>query len=189
MNDDVIELAAICYAKLPFMHKQQQQSSPNSSVDFWYSYFKHMLVNAHSILNQLFEDSLPIGLIRFFLLDFFSLDLNFISRFQENDFKNILLEQNHVGSLPNLGKNLFLSLNKDQKNLDCYFKRLAKRFRACCLSMIHLFSPLNDEVKIDVRPVELIRFLKRIFSIDFKKLVTNRNHLFVNFLVFKDLSN
>jgi len=45
--------AAICYAKLPFLQKNTNNS------DIWFFYFKNVLKNANQILNELFEDHEP----------------------------------------------------------------------------------------------------------------------------------
>ena len=52
-SDEVVEWASRCYAKLPYLHKNQ------SNTDMWYAYFKNMLKNANIILNDIFEDHQP----------------------------------------------------------------------------------------------------------------------------------
>lgn len=73
---------------------------------------------------------------------------------------------------------LFTKLNKDSENLEFYYKKSLKRFKACCSSLGYLFEPLSDKVVVKVRTIEFVNFLKRLFLFDFKKLVTkNLTHL------------
>ncbi len=70
----------------------------------------------------------------------------------------------------NKSERLFSKLDKTD-DLDAYFQKLLKRFRACCLAMGYMFEPLDQAVIIKIRSVEIIEFLKRLYTFDFKKLV------------------
>ena len=70
----------------------------------------------------------------------------------------------------NKSEKLFSKLDKTD-DLEMYFQKLLKRFRACCLAMGCMFEPLDQLVIIKIRSVEIIEFLKRIYMFDFKKLV------------------
>lgn len=60
---------------------------------------------------------------------------------------------------------------KDTENLEIYYQRMLNRFRACCSCMKNLFTPLRDESIVKIRPMEIVKFLNRIFMFDFKRLV------------------
>jgi hypothetical protein len=64
-----------------------------------------------------------------------------------------------------------MKLNKDVDNLEAYYKRALKRFKACCSSLSHLYEPLREEALVKIRALEIIKFLKRLFLFDFKRLV------------------
>lgn len=69
----------------------------------------------------------------------------------------------------NKAENLFHKLSKE--NLDYYFNKSVKRFKACLLALGYMFEPLNEQVIIKIRLNEIIQFLKRIYFFDLKKLV------------------
>ncbi len=71
----------------------------------------------------------------------------------------------------NKSEKLFSKLDKTD-DLDAYFQKLLKRFRACCLAMGYMFEPMEQAVIIKIRSVEIIEFLKRLYTFDFKKLVS-----------------
>ena len=69
---------------------------------------------------------------------------------------------------------IFPKLNKDIDNLEVYYKKSLKRYKACLLALRKLFTPLEQEqVIIKVQSGEIIDFLKRLYMFDFKKLIKN----------------
>ena len=71
----------------------------------------------------------------------------------------------------NKSEKLFPKLNKD--NMQVYFDKLEKRYRACCLALGYMFEPLNESVVIKIRANEIIDFLKRMYFFDAKKLASH----------------
>ena len=71
----------------------------------------------------------------------------------------------------NKSEKLFPKLNKD--NMQVYFGKLEKRYRACCLALGYMFEPLNESVVIKIRANEIIDFLKRMYFFDVKKLASH----------------
>ena len=67
----------------------------------------------------------------------------------------------------------FIKLTKDVDNLGVYYKRAAKRFKACCASLSCLLEPLKEPTLVKLRMLEVIKFLKRLFLFDFKRLVND----------------
>lgn len=59
------------------------------------------------------------------------------------------------------------------ENLDSYFKKSLKRFKACILALGNMLTPLNEEVVIKIRANEIIELLRRVYFFDFKKLIQN----------------
>ena len=121
-----------------------------ANLDVWYVYFKSMLKNANSILNELFEEYQdPVAI------------------------DNEETAASSSSSQPSLTKSehVFAKLSKDVENLDVYFKKTMRRFDACCSALTNLLEPLNERVVIKVRPNEVIALLKRVFTFDYKKLV------------------
>lgn len=68
---------------------------------------------------------------------------------------------------------LFNKLNKD--DLEVYYQKLLRRFRACTLTLGYMFEPLADSVVIKVRSGEIVDFLKRLYFFDLKKLSSTSN--------------
>jgi hypothetical protein len=66
---------------------------------------------------------------------------------------------------------LFVKLVKDSDNLEAYFKKCVQRFKACCTCLKYMFEPTYEHIQVKVKSYDVIQFLKRIFSFDFKKLV------------------
>ena len=72
-----------------------------------------------------------------------------------------------------------LSLNKSEtffhklskENIEHYFNKSVKRFKACLFALGYMFEPLTEQVIIKVKLNEIIQFLKRVYFFDFKKLV------------------
>lgn len=147
-SDELIKWSSVCYAKLPYLHKN------TNNTDIWYLYFKNMLYNAHSLLNELFEDYQPA----------LALEKQDSHELGQNESMNT--SQRHE-------LRSFSKFNKDSDNLEFYFKKSLRRFKACLSCLTQLLEPLADRTCINVRPNEVIEFLKRIFLFDFKKLESN----------------
>lgn len=64
--------------------------------------------------------------------------------------------------------------NKDVENLEFFYEKSARRFRAATQCLSYLFRPLNECVPLKIRPREVVDFLKRIASFDYKNLVRFR---------------
>ncbi|RNA08065.1 proline- glutamic acid- and leucine-rich 1 isoform X1 [Brachionus plicatilis] len=151
-SDDMIKWSSICYSKLPYLHKN------SNNTDIWYIYFTNMLHNANSLLNELFEDYQP-------RLGVDSLD------------KQDSIEIDHSETINTSHKGEIRTFSKFTKDLDNL------EFKACLSCLTHLLKPLSERTCINVRPSEVIEFLKRIFLFDFKKLQNNcRINLESNYL-------
>ena len=161
-SNDLIKWSGICYAKLPYLHKN------SNNTDFWYLYFKNMLLNAGSLLDELFEDyQSKIGID-----SHEKYHLNEV--IDQNESINTT-QKSEIRSLP--------KLTKDPENIEFYFKKSLQRYKACLSCLTNLLEPLTEKTCINIRPKEVIEFLKRIFLFDFKKLKTNcRINLESNYL-------
>lgn len=145
-SDDLIKWSGICYAKLPYLHKNA------NNTDFWYLYFKNMLLNVGSLLNELFEDyQSKIGI----------------------DSHDMTDQSESMNSNQRSEIRYFPKLTKDSENMEFYFKKSLQRYKACLSCLTNLLEPLSERTCINVRLNEVIEFLKRIFLFDFKKLKNN----------------
>ena len=171
LKNHIKQWASTCYAKLPFL----QKSNPNSNkqngnnvsngsgnnTDMWYMYFKNMLNTGNLLLNDLFEDLQTPA------------QLNETDGQTDGDQTATSQPTTPQGSSHQNRFNtaFFVKLAKDADNLEAYYKRALNRFKACCASLTRLFTPLRDETIVSIRALEIIRFLKRLFLFDFKRLV------------------
>ena len=64
------------------------------------------------------------------------------------------------------------ALSKDTSNLDAYYQKLNKRFNSCCKCLANLLLN-SDEIVVKIRLNQLIKFIRRLFYFDLKKLVCN----------------
>ena len=110
----------------------------------------------------------------------------FFYLFQTKDSKNqsnenqIVDESLHLNNSINqqiahqrFSANFFKKFHKDVDNLDIFYKKCLKRFVACCSSLSYMLEPLNEETVLKIKCIEIIKFLKRVFLFDFKRLVKN----------------
>jgi hypothetical protein len=157
---EVNEWASRVYAKLHLLHKN------NQNTDTWYIYFKNMLTTANQILNDLFEDYEPK------MIEGGSNTNNGDISMNEIEEKTTTVQQH--------SQKMFTKLIKDLNNLDDFMKQSVRRYRSCLLSLGHLFGYsssglFNNEERfiINIRVNEILQFLKRIFLLDVKKLITD----------------
>ena len=69
---------------------------------------------------------------------------------------------------------IFPKLSKDIDNLEIYYRKSLRRFKACLLALGNMFTPLeHEQVVFRVKSGEIVEFLKRLFMFDFKKLFKN----------------
>lgn len=163
-SNEVAEWASRCYSKLPYLHKNQ------ANTDMWYAYFKNMIKNANIILNDIFEEYQPV-----------------VSINTEENESELLKSQTGLEAETSL--NIFISKSekifkkKDKDDLETYYQKLEKRFRACCLSLGYMFEPMNEEVVIKIRSGEIIEFQKRLFFFDLKKLTSSLANMESKYLI------
>jgi hypothetical protein len=145
---ETINYSCKCYAKLLYLYK----NIGNSSSDIWYIYFQNILFNSHQIINTLF-------------------DQNF------NDESIELLANNDNNTKVTLHRNIFsknLNILKENSNFEEYYKLLSKSFKACCMILSNLINDVDD-VFAKIRTKQVFKFLKRVFSFDLRKIVSNLN--------------
>lgn len=66
---------------------------------------------------------------------------------------------------------LFVKLVKDPDNLEEYFQKCMRRFKACCTCLKYMFEPTYEQIQVKIKSHEVVQFVKRIFSFDIKKIV------------------
>ena len=92
-------------------------------------------------------------------------------------------KESEDGLKSNISLKLFPKLNKDPENLEVFYEKYARRFRACCLTLGYLCEPWNEPVVINMRPVEIITFLKRMFFFDLKKKVKISKNMHIDYKI------
>jgi hypothetical protein len=97
----------------------------------------------------------------------------------DTDFNFLKNQNSQDAQQANASFNMFLSkseklFNKlNKEDLETYYQKLLKRFRACTLTLGYMFEPLTDTVVIKIRSGEIVDFLKRLYFFDLKKLTAN----------------
>lgn len=169
-SDEVVEWASKCYSKLPYLHKNQ------ANTDMWYAYFKNMIRNANTIINDIYEEHQP-GVQMNAQVD----DSEFIKNHTGHNQQAEAAATTSLNMFLNKTEKIFGKLEKE--NLEMYYQKLCKRFRACCLSLSYMFEPLNESVIVKIRSAEIIDFLKRLYFFEFKKLNMSRGNLETKYLM------